>query len=163
MYVSLLLTQEKLIHDCLPLHPITYLGFYLHSKLFYSEQIADDTIYLQIVPITQSGTPDKVSPWATPRASVGGKPWNGEGSHVNNSYAESSVSRWAADEGTRQPRWNNDGIEKWAEVFVLAKNLSGMLSFEVIVDKYTNEVYGMDCKPFLHSSIMNFNHKTQVS
>ena len=125
---------------------------------------ADDTIYLQIVPITQSGTPDKVSPWATPRASVGGKPWNGEGNHVNgNSYAESSVSRWAADEGTRSPRWNSDGIEKWAEVFVLAKNLSGMLSFEVIVDEYTNEVYGTDCKPFLHSSIMNFNHKTQVS
>ena len=53
---------------------------------------ADDTIYLQIVPITQSGTPDKVSPWATPRASVGGKPWNGDGSHANNSYAESIVS-----------------------------------------------------------------------
>ena len=126
-------------------------------------------IIFQIVPITQSGTPDKVSPWATPRASsVSGKPWNGEGSHANPGYAESSVSRWAPppapfDEGARPSRWNSDGIEKWAEVFVLAKNLSGMLSFDVIVDKYTNEVYGIDCKPFLHSSIMNFNHKTQVS
>ena len=134
------------------------------SRSTLSKQSADDTIYLQIVPITQSGTPDKVSPWATPRASVGSKPWNGEGSHAKSSYAESSVSRWDADEAvTRPPRWNSDGIEKWAEVFVLAKNLSGMLSFEVIVDKYTNEVYGIDCKPFLHSSIMNFNHKTQVS
>ena len=58
--------------------------------------------------------------------------------------------------------WNSIGIEKWVEVIVQAKNLCGMLSFDVIVDKYTNEVYGLDCRPFLHSSIMKFNHKSEV-
>ena len=58
--------------------------------------------------------------------------------------------------------WNSVGIEKWVEIFILAKNLSGMLSFEVIVDKYTNEVFGVDCKPSLHPSVMKFNHKSQV-
>jgi len=58
--------------------------------------------------------------------------------------------------------WNSVGIEKWVEIFILAKNLSGMLSFEVIVDKYTNEVFGVDCKPSLHPSVMKFNHKSQM-
>ena len=65
-------------------------------------------------------------------------------------------------DSVNQP-WNSVGIEKWVEIFILAKNLSGMLSFEVIVDKYTNEVFGVDCKPSLHPSIMKFNHKSQVS
>jgi hypothetical protein len=77
----------------------------LKSCWWLTTKCADVTICFQIVPITQSGTPDKVTPWATPSL-VGGKPWNGEGS-----YAESSISRSRhfSDEAARTPCWNRLG------------------------------------------------------
>ena len=58
--------------------------------------------------------------------------------------------------------WNNIGIEKWVESYVTAKNLSGMLSFDIMVDKFTNEVYATQCRPGLHSSIVKLNDIHQV-
>ena len=58
--------------------------------------------------------------------------------------------------------WNNAGIEKWVESFISAKNMTGMVSFQIVIEEGTKEIYGIDCKPYLSSTIMEYNNKQQV-
>lgn len=58
--------------------------------------------------------------------------------------------------------WNNVGIENWIQTYVQGKNLSGMVSIDLTIDKLTNEVYGTDFRPYLHNSILSFNDKPQM-
>ena len=57
---------------------------------------------------------------------------------------------------------DHPGIRQWLKQFVSAKRLTGLVSFDFIVDKNTDEAFCIECNPRLHSAIVSFNSKSQV-
>jgi hypothetical protein len=58
--------------------------------------------------------------------------------------------------------FEHPSIRKWVETFVRVKSLTGMISFEFIVDVETDEAFCLECNPRLDSSIVSFSDKSQV-
>ena len=56
---------------------------------------------------------------------------------------------------------DHEGIQEWVTTFVKAKNLSGFVCFDFLVDK-NNNVYCIECNPRLHSAIVSFESQSKV-
>ena len=55
------------------------------------------------------------------------------------------------------------GISKWLNCYINAKNLSGMFNFKFIECSETREVFCLEGNPHIHSAIVNFREKSEVS